>query len=100
MKNYRLNFNEIAYNEFNTPLGTVAQALAGSLNRAEARDEHVILKIGEFVNHLMAEKPFELGEADYKLFRQIVVQGDSIALIKRLAIKIMDQAEQARREGK
>jgi len=94
-----INLNYEVYNELGNSVGTtVALGIAGGFNRFLTRDEHVIRKVDVFVRLLTSGKPFELDEADLRLFKEIMLQTDSFQIFKIEVLKVLDQVETQNRK--
>jgi len=79
-----------ACNEYDEPVAEISLALAGSFMRFGSSEEHVIHKLDIFIDRLKLGKPFELDEADLKMFRNIVLACDAAQIVKSPVLKILD----------
>lgn len=89
----KLNFNAKVLDEYDKPVGLLSILLAGPFMRIDVKDEHVITKVEIFTEYLKSGKPFELDEADIKLFRSVVISSDAARVVKSDALKVIDAIE-------
>ena len=87
----KLNLKVQVLDEYDKPVGLLSMILAGSFMRADVRDEHVINKVEIFTEYLKSGKPFELDEADIKLFRSVLITCDAVRVVKSDVLKILDK---------
>ena len=87
----KIDLNVKVYDAYDNPIGVVSIILAQSFKMSEVRDEHLIDKIDVFVEKLKTMKPFELDEADYKLFRKMIIECSAVQGVKSAAKKAFDK---------
>ncbi len=89
----KLNLNVQVLDEYDKPVGLLSMILAGSFMRIDVREEHLINKVEIFTEKLKSGKPFELDEADIKLFRNVLISSDAARVVKSNVLKIIGKIE-------
>lgn len=87
----KLNLNietKISGKRFN-----VGVELAQSFRRINVQDELGIRKIQVYINYLEKGNAFELDDADFKQFKDVVVASDTWQAIKMEVLRVYDKIE-------
>jgi len=71
----------------------VGAELAQAFRRVSAQDEHIIRKIQIYIDYLEKGDVFELDDADFKQFKNIVVTCDTWQAIKMEVLRVYDKIE-------
>ncbi len=87
----KINLCIPVFNEYDQKVGEVPMILAGSFMRFGTDEEHVIFKMDVFIEKLKSSKPFELDEADFILFRNIVLKCDAAQVVKSIVLKVLNK---------